>query len=119
MLNRIVAGFFLIFLGLTSAVFYTVALAIWVLTVLVDRRLIMLHLFTSFWASLYLWIMPAWSVHVDGRRQDAWKRNYMIVSNHQLLEPIPAEQFADLSVEDLTERVRTLVASQLEEMSPA
>ena len=27
--------------------------------------------------------MPAWCVHVDGLRQDAWKRNYVIVSNHQ------------------------------------
>ncbi|MCB2145414.1 MAG: 1-acyl-sn-glycerol-3-phosphate acyltransferase [Deltaproteobacteria bacterium] len=83
MLNRIVAGLFLIFLGLTSAIFFMVALVIWALTVLVDRRLIILHLFTSCWASLYLWVMPAWSVHVDGQRQDAWKRNYVIVSNHQ------------------------------------
>ena len=83
MLNRVIAGLFLIFFGLTSAVFFIVALVIWTLTVLVDRRLILLHLFTSFWASLYLWIMPAWSVHVDGRRQDAWTRNYVIVSNHQ------------------------------------
>ncbi|MBC2712515.1 MAG: 1-acyl-sn-glycerol-3-phosphate acyltransferase [Desulfosarcina sp.] len=83
MLNRIIAALFLIFFGLTSVLFYIVALVIWVLTVLVDRRLIVLHLFTSFWASLYLWTMPAWSVHVDGRRKDAWKRNYVIVSNHQ------------------------------------
>jgi len=37
----------------------------------------------------------------------------------RILEPIPAEQFADLSVEDLTEMARTLLASQLEEMTPA
>jgi len=83
MLNRIIATIFLVFFGLTSAVLFIVALVIWALTVLVDRRLIVLHLFTSFWASLYLWIMPAWSVHVDGRRLNAWKRNYVIVSNHQ------------------------------------
>jgi 1-acyl-sn-glycerol-3-phosphate acyltransferase len=83
MLNRIIAVLFLIFFGLTSAVFFIVALVIWALTVLVDRRLITLHLFTSFWASLYLWVMPGWSVQVDGRRKDAWTRNYVIVSNHQ------------------------------------
>ena len=83
MINRFVAVFFLIFIGLTSAVFFCVALAIWVLTVLVDRRLVLLHLFTSFWASLYVWIMPAWSVHVEGNRKKAWQRNYVIVSNHQ------------------------------------
>lgn len=83
MLNRIIAAVFLVFFGLTSAVFFIVALVIWALTVLVDRRLILLHLFSSFWASLYLWVMPAWSVHVDGRRKNVWKRNYVIVSNHQ------------------------------------
>jgi 1-acyl-sn-glycerol-3-phosphate acyltransferase len=83
MLNRFVAAALMLFIGLTSIVFYIVALTIWMLTVLVDRRLILLHLFTCFWASLYLWIMPAWRVRVDGCRQDAWRRNYVIVSNHQ------------------------------------
>jgi 1-acyl-sn-glycerol-3-phosphate acyltransferase len=27
--------------------------------------------------------MPPWSVHVEGERKRAWKRNYVIVSNHQ------------------------------------
>ena len=83
MLNRIIAVFFLAFMGLSSALLFMVALVIWALTVLVDRRLILLHLFSSFWASLYLWTMPAWSVRVIGRRGDMWKQNYVIVSNHQ------------------------------------
>jgi len=83
MINRVVAILFLLFMGLTSAVFFVVALLLWALTVLMDRRLILLHLFTSFWASLYLWIMPAWSVHVDGDRKKAWQGHYVIVSNHQ------------------------------------
>jgi len=83
MLNRTIAVLFLVFFGLTSALLFMVALVIWALTVLVDRRLIMLHLFTSLWASLYLWSMPAWSVHVHDRRRDVWKRNYVLVSNHQ------------------------------------
>jgi 1-acyl-sn-glycerol-3-phosphate acyltransferase len=83
MINRLVALLFLAFIGLTSAVFFLAAVVIWLLTVLVDRRLILLHLFSSFWASLYLWVMPPWSVHVRGRRSVAWKRNHVIVSNHQ------------------------------------
>ena len=83
MINRIIAICFLIVIGLTSAIFFLVALVIWALTVLVDRRLVFLHLFTSFWASVYLWLMPAWSVHVDGNRKNAWQRHYVIVSNHQ------------------------------------
>jgi len=83
MTNRIIAVFFLIFIGLTSAVFFVAALFIWALTVLVDRRLILLHLFTSLWAAMYLWLMPAWSVHVDGNRKNAWRHHHVIVSNHQ------------------------------------
>ena len=83
MINRIIAICFLIVIGLTSAIFFFVAVFIWALTVLVDRRLVLLHLFTSFWAALYVWLMPAWSVHVDGNRKTAWRRHHVIVSNHQ------------------------------------
>ena len=83
MRNRFIAAVLLLFIGLTSIVGFLVAILIWVLTVLLDRRLILLHLFTSLWASLYLWVMPAWSVHFEGRRRDAWVRNYVIVANHQ------------------------------------
>ena len=79
MINRTISILFLIFIGLTSAVFFVVALLIWLLTVAFDRRLVMLHLFSSFWASLYLWLMPAWSVHVEGRRKPAWRRHFVIV----------------------------------------
>jgi 1-acyl-sn-glycerol-3-phosphate acyltransferase len=83
MINRLISILFLIFIGLTSAVFFVVALLIWLLTVFLDRRLVLLHLFSSFWASVYLWLMPAWSVHVEGRRKPAWRRHFVIVSNHQ------------------------------------
>jgi len=83
MVNRLISILFLIFIGLTSVVFFAVALLIWFLTVAFDRRLVLLHLFSSFWASLYLWFMPAWSVHVEGRRKPAWQRHFVIVSNHQ------------------------------------
>jgi 1-acyl-sn-glycerol-3-phosphate acyltransferase len=58
-------------------------LIIWLLTVLFDRRLVWLHMFTSFWACLYLWIMPAWSVAATGRDKIRPGANYIVVSNHQ------------------------------------
>jgi 1-acyl-sn-glycerol-3-phosphate acyltransferase len=58
-------------------------LIIWLLTVLFDRRLVWLHMFTSFWACLYLWIMPAWSVAATGRHKIRPGDNYIVVSNHQ------------------------------------
>ncbi len=83
MLNRIISIGFLIFFGVSSAIFFIVALAIWLCTVLFDRRLVILHMFTSFWACIYLWVMPAWSVTIKGREKIKKNECYVIVSNHQ------------------------------------
>jgi len=83
MLNRIIAVFFIAFVAATSAIFFCVALVIWLLTVLFDKRLVLLHLFSSFWASVYLWAMPAWSVRVQGRNTVRLRDRYVIVANHQ------------------------------------
>ncbi len=83
MLDKIKTSLLLLFIGLTSVPLFVVALLIWVLTVWVDRRLVLLHLFSCVWASLYLWVVPNWTVHVEGRRREAWQRAHVIVSNHQ------------------------------------
>ena len=83
MLNRVIAAFYIAFVGISSAFFFCIALVIWLLTVLVDKRLVLLHLFSSFWASVYLWVMPAWSVRVQGRNTVRLRDRYVIVSNHQ------------------------------------
>ncbi len=83
MLNRFISISIITFVGVTSALFYMVALVIWTLTVCFDRRLVMLHMFTSFWAVLYLWVVPAWQVTVSGRERIRRGVTYMVVSNHQ------------------------------------
>lgn len=40
-------------------------------------------MFTSFWACLYLWTMPAWSVTAAGREKIRKEATYIVVSNHQ------------------------------------
>ncbi len=40
-------------------------------------------MFASFWACLYLWVMPAWSLTVSGRERIRRRGQYIIVSNHQ------------------------------------
>jgi 1-acyl-sn-glycerol-3-phosphate acyltransferase len=40
-------------------------------------------MFTSFWASLYVWMFPAWKVSITGRERIDPKKTYVIVSNHQ------------------------------------
>lgn len=83
MQNRLIALAILIFIGLTSIVFFMAALVIWAATVLFDRRLTLLHRFTSLWAVLYLWVVPAWSLAINGREKINRRKTYLIVSNHQ------------------------------------
>lgn len=83
MVNRIIAIIFLAFMGITSALFFILAVILRICTAPFDRRLVWLHMFTSFWACLYLWAMPAWSITLSGREKIQRKATYVIVSNHQ------------------------------------
>ncbi|MCP4106927.1 MAG: 1-acyl-sn-glycerol-3-phosphate acyltransferase [Desulfobacteraceae bacterium] len=83
MVNRIISICFLIFMAVSSAIFYVAALTVCFCTVLFDRRLVALHMLTSFWASVYLWVVPFWSVSTRGRDKIRKGQTYMIVSNHQ------------------------------------
>jgi 1-acyl-sn-glycerol-3-phosphate acyltransferase len=85
MINRIRSILIILFIYASSALFFPVACVIWLLTRPFDRRLVLLHLFTCFWATLYIWIVPAWSLKVTGREKIDKKKTYMIVSNHQSL----------------------------------
>jgi 1-acyl-sn-glycerol-3-phosphate acyltransferase len=83
MTNRIIALFFLAFMGISSALFFVVALILWACTAPFDKRRVWLHMFTSFWACLYLWAMPAWTLTAAGREKIRKDATYVVVSNHQ------------------------------------
>lgn len=83
MLQRIGSALFWVLVAASSLVLFPVALLIWATTVLVDRRLVLLHQFTCFWASLYSWLNPAWRVHVQGREKVRSGATYVMVANHQ------------------------------------
>lgn len=70
------------FLASTSVALFFVALVIWAVTLPFDRRLRILHLFTSLWASLYTWANPAWPVTVEGREKIDRDTAYVMVANH-------------------------------------
>ena len=82
MLNRIVSIGYIAFVALSSPFFYVIALAVWLCTVWFDRRLVLLHMFTSLWAVVYLWAMPARTVTVRGRHKIRKGACYIAVSNH-------------------------------------
>ena len=69
----------------SSALLFPLAFLIWAVTVLFDRRLVALHRFTCFWASLYTWLNPAWRVQVEGREKIRPRVPYVMVANHQSL----------------------------------
>jgi len=75
--------FYILFVGISSAVCFCIACIIRLLTAPFDRRRIISNLFSAFWACLYIWCMPLWSVRVIDRHKLSMKKNYIMVSNHQ------------------------------------
>jgi 1-acyl-sn-glycerol-3-phosphate acyltransferase len=73
------------FMLVTSVFLFPIALLIRAVTSPFDRRLAFLHLFSCFWASLYTWCNPLWSVRIDGKEHVEKHATYVIVCNHQSL----------------------------------
>ena len=68
--------------GVTSVLFFPVAAVIKGLTFLFDKNLKILHMFTSFWGSIYTWVNPLWNVKTEGREKIRKDGVYVAVSNH-------------------------------------
>lgn len=90
LIYRLIALLYITFIFVTSFFFFPVAVVIWLLTAPFDRNLKWLHQFTCFWASLYIWVFPPWSVTVEGREKIDPGKTYVIVSNHQSMVDILA-----------------------------
>jgi 1-acyl-sn-glycerol-3-phosphate acyltransferase len=80
--RRLYSTLFWVFVALSSAVLFPVALLLWALTLPFDPRRRLLHYFTCFWASLYTWLNPAWPVTIVGREKIQSDRASMMVANH-------------------------------------
>jgi 1-acyl-sn-glycerol-3-phosphate acyltransferase len=85
LLRRVLSGLFWTFIVVSSLLLFPVALLLWAVTVLFDRRLVAQHRFTCFWASLYTWLNPAWRVSIAGREHVQPGVTYVMVANHQSL----------------------------------
>ncbi len=83
MINKVISVGFLAFISISSATMFLIALIILCLTFWFDQKRVILHQFSSFWASMYLWVMPAWSMDVKGRKNIRNRATYVVVSNHQ------------------------------------
>ncbi|MBM4266859.1 MAG: 1-acyl-sn-glycerol-3-phosphate acyltransferase [Deltaproteobacteria bacterium] len=85
MLATVLSSLFWVFITVSSLLLFPVAVLIWAVTVLFDRRLRALHLFTCFWASIYTWLNPIWRVTIRGRERIRRDCAYVMVANHQSL----------------------------------
>jgi 1-acyl-sn-glycerol-3-phosphate acyltransferase len=82
---RLLSSLFWLFLVVTSLLMFPIAVLIWATTAVFDRKLVLLHRFTCFWASLYSWFNPAWRVRIEGREKIRPDVAYVMVANHQSL----------------------------------
>ena len=85
---RVLSTVYWLLVVLSSALLFSMAALIWALTIALDRRRVLLHRFTCFWASLYTWLNPAWPVTVHGRDTIDPRRTYVMVANHLSLVDI-------------------------------
>jgi 1-acyl-sn-glycerol-3-phosphate acyltransferase len=83
LLRRGLSLIFWSFLVGSSIVLFPVALVVWGLSAPFDRRRVIQHRFTCFWASLYTWCNPAWRVRIEGRERIRRDATYVMVANHQ------------------------------------
>lgn len=90
MVSLLVTIYFWAVMLVTSLVFFPVAVVLRLVTAPFDRRLTLLHRFTSFWGALYTRANPLWSVTITGTEHLAVEAPVVMVANHQ--------SFADILV---------------------
>jgi len=81
-LRKFYSLLFWAFLTLSSILLFPVAVLVFAVTLPFDRRQVVLHQFTSFWASLYTWLNPIWPVTIEGREKLDSSRAVVMVANH-------------------------------------
>ncbi len=76
------------FFILTSLVFFAGALIIRLVSIPFDPNRKFLQQYSCFWASLYVWTNPFWTVQVSGRENLVRGNPYVMVSNHKSIVDI-------------------------------
>ncbi len=71
------------FFFVSSALLFPVAFVLWIVTLSFDRNLVVQHLFTCWWAALYIWCHPGWRLRIEGRDKLPWRGAAVLVANHQ------------------------------------
>ena len=85
---KIISAFLWLWFIISSIIFTPILLVLWAVTVLFDKRLIILHQFSCFWGAQYIWMNPLWKLQIEGRKKISNKQASLIISNHQSLADI-------------------------------
>ncbi len=85
MLLRLLSTAYWALICLTAPVFFVGALVIWLVTLPVDRRRVVLHQYSCAWAVFFIVINPLWKVRVTGREHLRWRGPAVLVANHASL----------------------------------
>ncbi len=72
-----------IILWVVGVLLFPIALLTWLVTLPFDRNLLVQHLFTCWWAALYIYLHPGWRLRVEGREKIPWSGPAIVVANHQ------------------------------------
>jgi 1-acyl-sn-glycerol-3-phosphate acyltransferase len=82
---QLLSAAYWVFIAGVSVPFYVGALVLWALTLPLDRRRVVLHLYSCLWAAVYLYCNPIWHLRVEGRSKLPWKGAAVLVANHASL----------------------------------
>jgi 1-acyl-sn-glycerol-3-phosphate acyltransferase len=73
---------------LVCMVMFVGATVCFVLTLPFDRRRIVQHLYSCFWAQIMFYVNPGWHLHIEGRNKLPWRGPAVYVANHESLGDI-------------------------------
>jgi 1-acyl-sn-glycerol-3-phosphate acyltransferase len=85
MFNIFVTVYTWIYVFISLVLYFPIACLIWAFTILFDKRLRLLHLFTSFWGVSFVWINPFIKIKIEGRENIRKGEKYIMICNHQSL----------------------------------
>ena len=64
---------------------FPLTLIVWLLTLPFDRHKKLVHLFLTYESFILLYLIPIWSIHIEGREKANKMATYVIISNHSSL----------------------------------